>query len=64
MKTHITSLLLTAIILICASCELHNQPEEQHRFSISESQQVVFSPGNLQYCPKTDLWRFAPNQYD
>ena len=64
MKTHITSLLLTAIILICASCELHNQPELQYGFSISETRQVVFSPGNLQYCPKTDLWRFAPNQYD
>ncbi len=64
MKTHITSLLLTAIILICASCELHNQPELQYGFSISETRQVVFSSGNLQYCPKTDLWRFAPNQYD
>ena len=64
MKTHSTSLLLTAIILICASCESHNQPELQYGFSISETRQVVFSPGNLQYCPKTDLWRFAPNQYD
>ena len=64
MKTHITSLLLTAIILTCASCELHNQPELQYGFSISETRQVVFSPGNLQYCPKKDIWRFAEKQYD
>ena len=64
MKTNITYLILVVITTICISCESHNQPELQYGFSISETRQVVFSPGNLQYCPKTDLWRFAPNQYD
>ncbi len=33
-------------------------------FSISESQKVHFSQGNLQYQASTDTWRFAANQYD
>ena len=34
------------------------------RFSISATQQVTFSPGNLQFHTKDSLWRFAPNQFD
>ena len=33
-------------------------------FSISETKQVYFSKGNLQYHCKNKEWRFAPNQYD
>ena len=33
-------------------------------FSVSESKTVTFSPGNLQYHPVNDEWRFAPNQID
>lgn len=33
-------------------------------FSVSESTQVHFSMGNLQYTRSTDTWRFAANQYD
>ncbi len=33
-------------------------------FSVSESKTVTFSPGNLQYHPANDEWRFAPNQTD
>lgn len=33
-------------------------------FSVSEDSKVYFSPGNLQYNPSTDQWRFAPHQYD
>jgi FlaG/FlaF family flagellin (archaellin) len=33
-------------------------------FSISASQQVYFSRGNLQYRASTDTWRFAEHQYD
>ena len=33
-------------------------------FSISASQQVYFSQGNLQYQASTDTWKFADNQYD
>lgn len=33
-------------------------------FSVSDTTQVTFSPGNLQYHPKNDEWRFAENQTD
>ncbi len=33
-------------------------------FSVSDSQQVWFSKGNLQYKASTNTWRFADNQYD
>ena len=33
-------------------------------FSISATKTVTFSPGNLQYHPANDEWRFAPSQLD
>ena len=33
-------------------------------FSVSDSKQVTFSKGNLQYTQSTDTWSFAENQYD
>ena len=33
-------------------------------FSVSETQKVTFSPGNLQYHPVNNEWRFAPSQLD
>ena len=33
-------------------------------FSVSETQQVYFSQGNLQYQASTNTWRFAENQWD
>jgi len=33
-------------------------------FSVSETQKVAFSKGNLQYQPSTRLFRFAEEQYD
>ena len=33
-------------------------------FSVSADKQVTFSPGNLQYHPANDEWRFAENQTD
>ena len=33
-------------------------------FSVSSSQQVCFSQGNLQYKASTNTWQFAANQYD
>ena len=33
-------------------------------FSVSETQQVFFSKGNLQYQASTGTWRFAENQWD
>ena len=34
------------------------------KFSVSATEQVQFSQGNLQYQASTDTWRFATNQYD
>lgn len=34
------------------------------KFSVSDTNQVSFSKGNLQYQASTDTWRFAENQYD
>ena len=33
-------------------------------FSVSATKTVTFTPGNLQYHPASDEWRFAPNQTD
>jgi len=33
-------------------------------FSISDSKQIYFSQGNLQYQASTNTWRFAEHQYD
>lgn len=32
-------------------------------FSVSENKKVVFSQGNLQYCAKNGIWRFAEQQW-
>ncbi len=33
-------------------------------FSVSETQKVLFSSGNLQYNSRSNTWKFADNQYD
>lgn len=33
-------------------------------FSVSDTKEVRFSQGNLQYQASTDTWRFAEHQYD
>ena len=33
------------------------------KFSVSETRQVVFSQGNLQYTASTETWQFAANQW-
>ena len=33
-------------------------------FDLGGGVKVVFAPGNLQYCPSRDEWRFAEHQYD
>ena len=44
----------------------NNIPEEPvvGLFSINDSAQVCFSPGNLQYQASTNTWRFAEHQWD
>ena len=50
---------------------LENVPDEPQEptpivgvFSVGEGKTVTFSPGNLQYHPANDEWRFAENQWD
>lgn len=40
------------------------QPKTTFMFSVAENKTVTFSPGNLQYHPANDEWRFAPSQLD
>lgn len=59
-------LAIVLIALVFAGCDpdnIHN-PKDAATFSVSENKKVIFSPGNLQYHPKNDKWRFAPNQTD
>ena len=39
-------------------------PESTFVFSVAADKTVTFSPGNLQYHPANDEWRFAPFQLD
>ena len=40
------------------------ESETTFMFSVAENKTVTFSPGNLQYHPANDEWRFAPSQLD
>lgn len=60
-KFHYLAILF--MVFVFASCE-SNESNELSVFSVSANKKVTFSPGNLQYHPKNDKWRFAPNQYD
>ena len=44
--------------------EAYNPSNTAKAFSISDSKQVTFSKGNLQYHPANNEWRFAPSQLD
>lgn len=39
-----------------------NKPLLSGEFSISKTQRIIFSPGNLQHNPKNNTWQFAPSQ--
>jgi len=61
---------LTALgMLACSDKNAPSNPNAkcgalQGKFSVSASNQVQFSQGNLQYQANTDTWRFAEHQYD
>lgn len=66
MKKHFLSFIVC--IVLFASCDT-NEPTNKKdngigKFSVSESKQVTFSPGNLQYTQSTNTWSFAENQWD
>lgn len=57
------------ILVLFASCDTEsniNNPDNAlpGLFSVSPTEQVRFSPGNLQYQASTATWRFALNQFD
>ena len=59
---------ICVMMLGFTSCE-SNEPAKSKSngigvFSVSATQQVAFSPGNLQYQPANNVWRFAENQTD
>ena len=56
----------SALLTIDRNITLYAQwfEEVYATFSISYDKKIVFSPGNLQYHPKNNEWRFAPNQWD
>ena len=57
------SLVICVMTLLFAGCE-PIPPEVIGVFSVSATKQVTFSPGNLQYHPANNEWRFAENQTD
>lgn len=62
-------ILLFFTILLFVSCEQEIAHSEEDGvlpglFSVSETEQIRFSQGNLQYQASTNTWRFAENQYD
>ena len=64
MKTY-NIILIVILASICIGCESINQPiMAKQGFSVSPTQKVVFSSGNLQYHPAKAQWRFAEHQYD
>ena len=57
------SLAMSVMALLFVGCE-PIAPKVIGVFSVSETKQVTFSPGNLQYHPANNEWRFAENQTD
>ena len=61
------NLAICAVVLLFVSCE-PNKPDnpgyKAKAFSVSETKQVIFSRGNLQYHPANNKWRFAESQLD
>lgn len=68
-KTIQSFLVKLFLITIFVSCEQSSIDFSNHGilpglFSISETKQIHFSQGNLQYQASTSTWRFAENQYN
>ena len=65
------SIVICIMALLFAACEPNapttsgkNPSNIAKAFSVSDSKQVTFSKGNLQYHPANNEWRFAPSQTD
>ena len=57
-------ILLTLCCFICSIKGFSVSHIEPALFSVSKDTKVIFSTGNVQYHPKKNIWRFAPDQYD
>ena len=57
------SLVICVMALLFVGCE-PIAPEVIGVFSVSETKQVTFSPGNLQYTQSTNTWSFASTQWE
>ena len=52
-------------LVVCLVQDAENKKKDTRPlFSVSASDRVFFSKGNLQYQPINGIWRFAENQYD
>ena len=60
------SLFLITIFNSCEQSSIDSSDEGvlPGLFSVSETEQIRFSQGNLQYQASTNTWRFAENQFD
>ncbi len=47
-----------------AVIEIVRDPITIGTFAVSETESIIFAPGNLQYQASTGAYRFAPHQYD
>ena len=56
-------LIACVMVFLFMGCE-PNEPQLKGVFSVSAHKQVYFSPGNLQYHPANNEWRFAESQLD
>lgn len=61
--SRLSLLFLSIVTLFFASCG-KNKVKGLGPFSVSATQQIIFSPGNLQYQASTKTWRFAERQWD
>lgn len=69
MKNLVLSVIVAIAMIACADRNAPVNPNSDKgalpgKFSISATQQVRFSQGNLQYRASKNKWRFAENQYD
>lgn len=58
-------ILLSFLAALCCAVTINaTEGALRGKFSISSTEQIQFSKGNLQYQASTDTWRFAENQWD
>ena len=59
-----TTFAITDVDSITFTDEIEDSSQKVGKFSVSTTQQIAFSSGNLQYHPLNNQWRFAESQLD